>query len=369
LDTYIVRLGVTTGSCAAAAAKAAALAALGKIVDRVVIPTPIGLRIELEVPYVKTKDHGSGEACVVKDSGDDAPNDATHGIRVCAYVELRDDNKIIIEGGEGIGTVTLPGLPVPVGEKAINPVPRVFIEKAVREALPEGLGAHVRIWVPGGEEIAEKTENSSLGIIGGISIIGTTGVIIPYSSRAWLAATIRHLDVIRSMGIKIAGIASGRNSKNMITSQGVSEKLVVVGGDFIIPIATMASKRGFEKLLIVTKPAKALKLAIGAYSTHKDFVDGRIETLTHITLDLGLSVEIVRRISRSRFVWEALTYLESQGLVEEVLERIACRVDDSLGKRIKNEKTRIGTCIVFRKNILCSPQGNSMLEELKSIKV
>ncbi len=365
---YILRLGVTTGSCAAAAAKAATLAALGKIVDRVVIPTPIGLRIEIEVPYVRSLGIGYGEACVVKDAGDDAPNDATHGVMVCARVEIDDSGRIEIVGGEGVGVATLPGLPVKPGEKAINPIPRLYIEKAVREALPQGRGARVEIWVPNGEKIAEKTENRSLGIVGGISIIGTTGIVVPYSSRAWLAATARHLSVVKSMGLDLAVVTSGRDTKRILVEKyGVDEKIVVVAGDLVAPIVEIASRLGIERVLVVVKPAKGLKLSIGAYNTHSMFVDGRIEVLTHIVVELGIDYSIVRAIARAKSVGVALSILESMDVLDKVLARIAERVEDALRRRAKG--LELGSCVVHRDRAVCTDRGSKLLELAGRLKV
>ncbi|MEG1501514.1 MAG: cobalt-precorrin-5B (C(1))-methyltransferase CbiD, partial [Clostridiales bacterium] len=167
-----LRLGYTTGSCAAAAAKGALLYLLqGYPPQEVVIDTPAGKRLTLIIAESRRDEQGA-IAAVQKDGGDDP--DATHGMLIFAHLDLRDDGRIIIDGGLGVGRVTKDGLACAIGQAAINPVPRRMIEQELRSILPAGMGADVIISVPGGEEIAKRTFNPRLGIMGGISILGTS---------------------------------------------------------------------------------------------------------------------------------------------------------------------------------------------------
>ncbi|MEM2280676.1 MAG: cobalt-precorrin-5B (C(1))-methyltransferase CbiD [Candidatus Bathyarchaeia archaeon] len=195
-----LKYGISTGACAAAAAKAAALVLMGNPVDHVGVPTPIGLRLEVPIEGWRKLDSEKAVAWVVKDAGDDV--DVTDGLRIYTTVKLTDNGEITILGGEGVGKVTKPGLPIPIGESAINPVPRMMIKEALKEVLPQGKGAEVLIEVPGGVEVAEKTLNSKLGIVGGISILGTGGIVKPCSLAAYRRSLVPQIDVALSSGHK-----------------------------------------------------------------------------------------------------------------------------------------------------------------------
>ncbi len=177
-----LKYGITTGATAAAAAKAAVIAALKEPVDRVVIPTPIGLRFEVPIKSSRKLANDTAEAITVKDAGQDI--DVTDKMEITATIKLTDDGKITIKSGEGIGKVTKAGLQVPIGEGAINPVPKSMITEAVKEVLPAGKGVEILISAPEGANIAKKTMNAKLGITGGVSILGTTGVVKPLSLEA-----------------------------------------------------------------------------------------------------------------------------------------------------------------------------------------
>ncbi|MCP4715687.1 MAG: cobalt-precorrin-5B (C(1))-methyltransferase, partial [Deltaproteobacteria bacterium] len=173
-----LRTGYTTGTCAAAAAKGALLWLLGRRPEHVTLQLPAGLEAVLPVCAI-SQDDASAACEVIKDGGDDP--DVTNGAAIQAQVSLRSDERIAIHGGAGVGLVTRPGLAVAPGEPAINPVPRMMIKTALQEILPSGTGADVTISVSRGKELAKKTLNPRLGITGGISILGSTGIVIPYS--------------------------------------------------------------------------------------------------------------------------------------------------------------------------------------------
>ena len=169
-----MRKGITTGTCAAAAAKAAVLAWQGQLVAAVEVLSPQGVTLVAPVAGSRAT-AGGGAAWIVKDAGDDP--DITNGAKIVAEVVITDQPGIVIQAGIGVGTVTKPGLAVPVGEPAINPGPRTMITRAVAECLPAGKGAIVTISIPDGEKLAARTLNPILGIAGGLSIIGTTGIV------------------------------------------------------------------------------------------------------------------------------------------------------------------------------------------------
>ncbi len=235
-----LRSGYTTGACAAAAAKAAALQLLGEEVQegnsakvqkyrygKVAIPFPDGGRVEFNIQRSGIRREGSAWASVIKDAGDDP--DVTNGAEIVAEAKLvktcgrgEVTSPLIIKGGKGVGTITKPGLSVDVGEPAINPVPRKMIEEAVGEAMNDAgcrgkaclaPTIEITISVPKGEEMAKKTLNHRLGIVGGISILGTTGIVKPVSTEAWTSTISSSMDVAKAMGYKEIVLSAGRTSE------------------------------------------------------------------------------------------------------------------------------------------------------------
>jgi cobalt-precorrin-5B (C1)-methyltransferase len=293
-----LRHGYTTGACAAAAAKGAALMlARQEPVKEVTIRLPAGESVTFEL-------HGQefgpeSAAChVVKDAGDDP--DVTNGAEVHARVTAnlpqppfsKGGSNILIEGGAGIGRATKPGLAVAPGEWAINPVPRRMIEEAVRGAFiphPSSLNLNVVISIPDGEERAKKTLNSRLGIVGGLSILGTTGIVRPISAKAWTDTVDSALDVARACGSGTVVLSTGRTSELAAQgfmqnvgahcyapNQGVQqyaptplpEEAFIMMGDHVAYALAACQKRGFEHPLIACQFAKLLKIACGHENTH-----------------------------------------------------------------------------------------------------
>lgn len=228
-----LKYGITTGATAAAAAKAAVIALVSDPVDRVVIPTPIGIRFEIPVKESKKLSPDAAMATVVKDAGDDI--DATDKIEISATVRLTDDGKVTIKSGKGIGMVTKPGIAVPVGEPAINPVPMKMICDAVKEALPTGKGAEVVIEIPEGEKVAKKTLNAKLGVVGGISVLGTTGVVKPLSMEACRRSLVPQIDVALAKGYKRIFVVPG-NIGEKITKQLFKAHYLGMDEDWLIDL-------------------------------------------------------------------------------------------------------------------------------------
>ncbi|CAN0564598.1 unnamed protein product, partial [Laminaria digitata] len=213
-----LRRGWTTGACATAAAKAAYEALLGgSFPDPVAIRLPRGLRAEFPLA-ASCLDETTASAAVIKDAGDDP--DVTHGAEIkCTVARTAPGTGISYAAGNGVGTVTLPGLPIPPGEPAINPKPREMIAAALEEVAAEyGMDADVRVTVSieGGELLAEKTANPRLGIVGGLSVLGTTGVVIPYSCASWVHSIHRAVDIARATGIDHVAGATGRTSETAV---------------------------------------------------------------------------------------------------------------------------------------------------------
>jgi cobalt-precorrin-5B (C1)-methyltransferase len=261
----VMREGYTTGSCAAAAAKAALLLlAEGRTTEEVEIPLPDGQRRRLPVDHVRRTDEGA-EAAVRKDAGDDP--DVTNGALITAAVVWIKSNDMEFAAGAGVGTVTKPGLAVPPGKPAINPVPQRMIREAIREITPRGV--RVTISIPGGRELAAKTFNPRLGIAGGLSILGTTGIVRPFSCSA-LRETIRcTLNVAVAAGIRAPVFVPGHIGERAARShfRVMPEQVVEVGNEWGFALDEAAQKP-FAALLMVGHPGKLAKLTADGWDTH-----------------------------------------------------------------------------------------------------
>lgn len=262
-----LRFGYTTGSCATAAAKAAAIGLFqGKIPDVVEIDTPAGIKLKLNTLDKQLSDNAA--CCAVqKDAGDDP--DVTNGCLVHARVERTFNEIIEIDGGEGVGRVTKPGLQVPVGHAAINPVPRRMIEQAVREAIGNSAGVKITISVPNGKILGEKTFNPKLGIIGGISIIGTTGIVRPMSEDAFRTSLLCGLDIARGIGYETVVLVPGSLGERAILNLvNIPKDQIIQMSNFVGFMLNAARERHFKKIILAGHPGKLAKLLRGDFHTH-----------------------------------------------------------------------------------------------------
>ena len=271
-----LRYGYTTGSCAAAAVKGAAQMLRDQmLVEEVELRLPCGETARFQLRGGELRDN-TASCYVVKDAGDDP--DVTNGaeIHATARVEFFTQNRIVIEGGAGIGRVTKPGLAVPVGEWAINPVPRRMIMEVVKEVfalrcLPATLTFTISI--PNGEELAKKTLNERLGIIGGLSILGTTGIVKPISTKAWTDTVDASIDVALACGSRTVVLSTGRTTemavqRHLAVGKGLSEESFVMMGDhFGYSIRSCAGK-GVPEVILAGQFAKLVKIACGHEQTH-----------------------------------------------------------------------------------------------------
>ena len=327
-----LRTGYTTGSCAAAASKAAAIMLLSQSrIDTVDIETPAGIRLRLAVVRISISKRSS--SCAVrKDGGDD--KDATHGALVYARVSYSATEGMSIDGGEGVGKVTRKGLDQPPGSAAINTVPRRMISRSVREACDAfGYtgGISIVISVPGGQEIAGRTFNPRLGIVGGISIIGTSGIVEPMSETA-LVDTIRaEMRMRRSSGSEYLLIVPGNYGKDFGKTFGeryplLSEDSAVKCSNFVGEAIDCAVEIGAKGLLLVGTLGKLVKLAGGIMNTHSRNADCRMEILAANSLMAGAEAEAARRIMGCITTDDALDILHQEGLLEEVMPMLAERM-------------------------------------------
>lgn len=314
-----LRSGYTTGSCAAAAAKAAVVALVeGKILREIKITLPGGGELSLPVEKVTCK-QGEAVATVVKDAGDDP--DVTDGLAIKARVSLKPGD-IVIQGGAGIGTVTKPGLPVPVGEPAINPVPRSMIKREVHEVLRGNGGALVTIEAPGAGQLAGKTLNPRLGIMGGISILGTSGIVRPMSEDAYKRSLVPQIDQALALGYRCVVLTPGRMGADRAEAMGFPPDAIAQTSNFIGFMLEECAGRSLDGVVLFGHIGKLLKVAAGIFHTHSRLADARRETLAAHAAMLGAGKELVRKIMELNTAEESVSLLRENGL-EQVYNSVA----------------------------------------------
>lgn len=337
-----LRSGYTTGTCAAAAAKGAALALLGRQVEAVSVTTPQG-RI-LTVPLHQVAVDGDAARCtVIKDAGDDP--DITDGAAIVAEVSLQPHGTVIIAGGAGVGVVTKPGLAVPVGEPAINPAPRRMIEMAMRQVLPAGQGARVTIAIPGGEKLAARTLNPLLGIVGGLSVIGTTGIVEPMSEEAFKQSLTPQIDVARAAGYTSVVFVPGKLGQDAACHKfHLPADAVVQTSNFIGYMLEEAVERGVRQVMLFGQAGKLVKVAAGIFHTHSRMADARLETLAAYAGAAGAPAPVVRRILSCTTTEAAQAVLAEHGLTA-LWNQIARRASARAEQHVFGKLT-VGTVIV-----------------------
>lgn len=369
-----LRKGFTTGSCGAAAAKAALYMLLtGSVKEEIEIITPGGAVFRTEVKDIFRE--GNRVRCaVVKDGGDDP--DVTTGLHVTAEVraEERGDGtlEIQIEGGPGVGRVILPGLDQPVGNAAINRVPRQMIEKELSEVaeLMDFRGRiRVILSVPGGEAAAERTFNPRLGIEGGISILGTTGIVEPMSTRAILDTIRVELNQRKALGDRIAAVSPGNYGLNfMKETYGYDLNRSVKCSNYVGDTVDMVREMGFRGMLLTGHIGKLIKVSGGIMNTHSKEGDARMELLAAGVIRAGGSTDTLRGILNCRVTEEALGILqgESPALLRKSMESVMDRILYYLRKRAGEELPV--ECILYSNEfglLAASPGAMDMLEELR----
>jgi cobalt-precorrin-5B (C1)-methyltransferase len=312
-----LRRGWTTGACATAAAKAAYAALLsGEFPDPVEVTLPRGERVSFALALTR-RDAGSASAGIVKDAGDDP--DVTHGALIVATVrEGLPGSGVTFRAGAGVGTVTRAGLAIPPGEPAINPVPRQMIRDAIQEvAAPAGRAGdvEVEIAIPGGAELATKTLNGRLGIVGGLSILGTTGIVVPYSCSAWIASIHRGIDVARAAGlVHIAG-ATGAGSEAAVRQlYDLPEIALIDMGDFVGGMLKYVRAHPVPRVTIAGGVAKMTKLAQGLLDLHSKRGEVDLAALAGLAETAGASAALRGRIVGANTAAEAFGYAQAEGI-------------------------------------------------------
>ena len=330
-----LRCGYTTGTCAAAAARGAAERLLaGQFPPAVRIDTPAGIPVEVEL--LEGTSGADWAACAVRKDGGDDP-DATHGALIFARVERSEAPGVTIDGGPGVGRVTKPGLDQPVGAAAINRVPRQMIGRQVAQAMAEhrcGGGLRVVISAPEGERLAQKTFNPRLGILGGISILGTSGIVRPMSEAALIDSLRLEQDMLAADGATDIVVTPGNYGETFAREVlGLGLRRWCTCSNYIGEAIDHAAGLGFRSLLLVGHVGKLCKVAAGVMNTHSRVADGRREALcTHAAL-CGGDRATVEALYRAVTTDDAVAVLDRAGLRAAVMASLTQALDEQLKRR------------------------------------
>ena len=331
-----LRYGYTTGTCAAAAAKAAAemLFSIQKV-DYIKIDTPKGILLNLEVEDSLISD-GIASCAIRKDAGDD-PDD-TNGILIYAAVKKCADEGVKLLGGVGVGKVTMPGLACSVGTPAINPVPRKMIIDSVTSIARENRyigGLEVTISIPEGVEISKKTFNPRLGIVGGLSILGTSGIVEPMSEKALVDTMYVEMDVQKSKGNENLLVFFGNYGQDFTKNiLNLSIADAVTCSNFVGELLDYAVFKGFKSLLIIGHSGKLIKLAQGVMNTHSKYADCRTDVLALYAMFAGASKDLGLEIASALTTDEAVKILKREKINDKVIPKITDRIDYYMQQRV-----------------------------------
>ena len=362
-----LRCGFTTGTCAAAASAGAARMLLsGKVIENITVITPSGNSVTVGLTDIK-KENDYVSCAVQKDSGDDP--DVTDKILVYSTVSY-EKSGMTVDGGEGVGRVTKKGLKQQIGEAAINPVPRKMIEEQLKTAASDYSydgGLKAVISVPMGIQIAKKTFNPRLGIEGGISILGTTGIVEPMSEQALIDTISVELDVRKAQNEEFIIVTPGNSGQDFLRDNlCIAVDKCVKCSNFIGDTIDMCIEKGFKSMLLVGHIGKLSKLGCTIYNTHSRYADGRMEAFALCAALCGAEREILENILGCITTDAALEILKKEGIFDETIKMLEKRIDRSLKLRAKGS-IEIGM-ITFSEEygILCKTENaDNMLEKLK----
>lgn len=349
VGTKQMRCGYTTGTCAAGATRAAAEALLaGAFPASVVVATPAGIDVELDVE--RPEKDGSWACCAVRKDGGDDP-DVTDGALVFSKVSLSNRPGVRIDGGVGVGRVTRPGLDQPIGTAAINSVPRAMIASQVEQAArAHGYsgGMDVEISIPAGAELAQRTFNPRLGIVGGISVLGTSGIVRPMSEASLIGSLEIEMRQLAQEGNRHLLLAPGNYGRDFARDAlGLSVEDCVQCSNYLGEALDRAVTLGFQTVLVVGHVGKLAKVAAGNMNTHSRVSDARRETLAAHAALAGASRKLVAAIMDSGTTDEIFDLLDREGLVEQVMATLVERLETQLERRTLG-RLAIGA-IVFSK--------------------
>ena len=340
-----LRCGYTTGTCATAATKVAILVLLKKIKkDEKFVKLKVPAGETLTIPIEKIEIYKNfTKVTILKDGGDDP--DVTHGAEIVSKVSFRNDKKINIFGGIGVGKVTKEGLPVKIGKSAINPTPMKMLKNVAETLLADKIGVDIEISVPKGKELAKKTLNEKLGIIGGISILGTTGIVRPMSEESWKSSLA--IELKQSLEINdrekertAVFIFGNRGKLYLAKNYPKREKQGVVISNFVGYMFDRACEYDVEKIYFVGELGKFVKVAGGIFHTHSRVADARMEILTANALLVGEKVENLKKIMNSNTTEEATKYIEKLEVYDFLAQKAKIKCEEHCrknGKKIEVE--------------------------------
>lgn len=349
VDGRRLRRGYTTGTCAAAAAKAATLLlfdANGEPPPAVEVLTPSGVLVTMDLSHWELGE-GYARCGVIKDGGDDP--DVTHGLEIQALVRVVPTQGIALGGGPGVGVVTKPGLSVPVGEAAINPVPREAILREVGGVIPPGQGIEVTIIVPEGEQVAHRTLNRRLGIEGGISILGTSGIVEPMSEEAFRQALVPQIGVARARGYDTVVLTPGRKGERAAIERfGFPPDAVAQMSNFVGHMLLECRTAGMRGIILLGHHGKLVKVAAGVFHTHSRVADARLEAIAVQAALLGAGPEAIGAIMGSAGAEDSLNVIRSHGLMDAfpLLAARASRRAEEYLRRCGEGEVRVGTVLL-----------------------
>lgn len=372
-----MRCGYTTGTCACAAAKAAAYMLLsGREVKEIKVITPMGVSLTLPVIDIDIK-KDKVICAIKKDSGDDP--DVTDGIMIYAQVAYAKDDimstintdRVIVDGGIGVGRVTREGLKCAVGEAAINPVPLKMIKEAVAEAAEsysyEG-SLKVIISAPKGVDIAKKTFNPNLGITGGISILGTTGIVEPMSEQALIDTIKTEINMHKAQGEKVFLVAPGNYGQDfLLNTLNIELKRSIKCSNYIGDTIDMVCDSGAKAMLLVGHIGKLVKLGAGIMNTHSKVADGRMEVMSACAIRAGADADTAGKILDCITIEAALEILKKSDILEKTMYQLMLRIEDVLQRR-SGGKIVIGAIVFSNEYGILgkTPAADKLLELIKS---
>lgn len=323
-----LRHGYTTGSCATATTKAALIALITQETQsEATIRLPIGEIVTFRMESCEFTTE-MATASTIKDGGDDP--DATHGALILSTVEWLDEPGIVLDGGVGVGRVTKPGLPVPIGEAAINPVPRKMIREAAQDVLNQfeiERGIKIVISVPTGEEIAKKTLNGRLGILGGISILGTRGIVVPFSTSAYKASVAQAVNVAKEAGCEHIVLSTGGKTENYGIDMypQLSEEAFVEMGDFVGFSLQQCKRKKMRKVTLVGMMGKFSKVAQGVMMVHSKSAPVDFGFLAHMAEQAGASEELLVQIREANTASQVGDLMADNPAFFEIMCENCCR--------------------------------------------
>ncbi len=367
-----LRSGYTTGSCAAAAAKAAAYMLLSdQVVTQVSLLTPKGITLYLDIEQIEK---GPERICcaVQKDSGDDP--DITDGIYVFAEVRKTEGSSLVLDGGEGVGRVTKKGLQQEIGEAAINRVPRKMILEAVeeqREQFGYSGGLEILISIPEGRKLASRTFNPRLGIEGGISVLGTSGIVEPMSEKALTDTIHLEMKVLKENGHDWCYVVPGNYGSDFLTETlKYDGSLAVKCSNYIGETIDDAVSLGMKGILLIGHVGKLIKLAAGVMNTHSRQADCRMEVLASHAAMAGASAADVKKIMGCITTTEALDFLKERKLLSPVMETVIQRIEYHLKQRA-GDTLKIGAVVFSKEDGILgkTKETPELLEQIRREKV